>query len=198
MIGAMQIFHIAEKARWQAAELAGSYAQSTLGRTLDEEGFIHASRADQVEDTLRRFYTGVTEPLVLLAIDTEKLTSPWREEQVGEDTFPHIHGPLNPSAVVEVRPLPAPRDESAPAAGGRRPSSLMHEFVSEIVFRIVAAVFVMALCFGGYYLGKALGGHGAGLAGLAAGALVGVVVAWWISRRRDTRLRRRASADQPA
>jgi uncharacterized protein (DUF952 family) len=51
---------------------------------------------------------------VLLTIDTDKLKVPWREDRVGDDTFPHIYGPLSPGAVVAVEPL----DRRAPEAGG--------------------------------------------------------------------------------
>ncbi|WP_415630067.1 DUF952 domain-containing protein, partial [Nocardioides dubius] len=101
----MLIFHIAERPRWEAAQLAGSYAWSTLGRSLDDEGFLHASRAEQVAGVIDRFYRNHDGDLLLLTIDTDLLTSPWREDQVGDATFPHIYGPLNPSAVIEVRPL---------------------------------------------------------------------------------------------
>ncbi len=52
---------------------------------------------------------------MLLTIDTDLLDVPWREDPVGDDTFPHIYGPLAPTAVVEVRPL----DPTAPSGLGR-------------------------------------------------------------------------------
>ncbi len=101
----MQIFHIATAADWEAAQASGAYTTSTLGRTLDEESFIHASRREQVKPTFTRFYRGVREPLVLLTIDTDRLDVPWREDPVGDDTFPHLYGALSPSAVVRTQPL---------------------------------------------------------------------------------------------
>ncbi len=101
----MRIFHIATAADWRAAQESGGYTTSTLARTLEEEGFIHASRREQVQPVWQAFYSEVDEPLVLLTIDTDKLDVPWREDPVGDDTFPHIYGPLNPHAVVEVQPL---------------------------------------------------------------------------------------------
>ena len=52
-----------------------------------------------------RYYADVEEPLLLLTIDTDLLFAPWREDPVGDDTYPHIYGPLNPDAVVETRGL---------------------------------------------------------------------------------------------
>ena len=102
-----RIFHIATAADWEAAQRSGSYTTSTHGRTLAEEGFIHASHEDQWQDVCRTFYAGVTEPLVLLAIDPDKLTAPVVEEvpDGADRAFPHIYGPLNADAVVRAIPL---------------------------------------------------------------------------------------------
>ncbi len=103
----MQIFHIATVADWRGAQRAGSYTTSTHGVTLADEGFIHASRGDQWQGVRGRFYSEVTEQLVLLSIDTDRLTAPVVEESPPgtDETFPHIYGPLNPDAVVQVIPL---------------------------------------------------------------------------------------------
>ena len=104
-MGRMRIFHIATAADWAAAQEDGAYTTSTRGRTLADEGFLHASREEQVEGVRSAYYADVDEPLVLLTIETDLLDVPWREDPVGDDTFPHIYGPLRPAAVVEVRPL---------------------------------------------------------------------------------------------
>ena len=101
----MLVFHVATLADWSAAELSGEYATSTRGVTLEQEGFLHAARADQVGDVYDRYYATVEDPLVLLTIDTDRLDVPWREDPVGDDTYPHIYGPLSPAAVVAVEPL---------------------------------------------------------------------------------------------
>ena len=101
----MRIFHLAEAVHWEEAQRTGTYAQSTLGRTLDDEGFLHASREDQWETVRATFYADHDGPLVLLEIDTDLLTSPWQEDPVGDTTFPHVYGPLNTSAVVSTRSL---------------------------------------------------------------------------------------------
>ena len=104
----MRIFHIATAADWEAARSSDTYATSTYGVSLAHEGFIHASRSDQWEGVLARFYGGVTEPLLLLEIDTDRLDVPWGEEPPAPgvtETFPHIYGPLRPTAVVAVTPL---------------------------------------------------------------------------------------------
>ena len=87
------IFHLALASEWAQAQATGSYTTSTRGRTLAEEGFIHASRADQWTGVRDRFYADVTEPLVLLQIDTDLLDVPVVEEPPAPgvpETFPHI------------------------------------------------------------------------------------------------------------
>lgn len=99
------IFHIATAADWERAQESGSYTTSTVGRTLEEEGFLHASHEHQTADVFERYYRDLGEPLVLLTIDTDLLGVPWREDPVEDQRFPHIYGPLSPSAVVDVRPM---------------------------------------------------------------------------------------------
>ena len=101
----MEIYHIASASDWAAAQRSGTYATSTRGRTLEQEGFIHASRREQVAGVWNAFYADAVEPLVLLTIDTDQLTSPWQVDPVGNDTFPHVYGPINATAVVHAEPL---------------------------------------------------------------------------------------------
>lgn len=106
------LLHIAERTHWESARTAGvSYTMSTLGRTLDEEGFIHCSSdMAQVDGVLGRFYTGIDrDDLVLLVIDVSQLDAPVRYEPAGDDVFPHIYGPIPVSAVIGVRSLPGNR-----------------------------------------------------------------------------------------
>ena len=103
------IYHLALARDWEAAQAAGAYTVSTLGRTLAEEGFIHAARADQWPGVRERFYAGVTGPLLLLVIDPDRLAAEVRTERVPglDETFPHVYGPVDLDAVVEVRALRA-------------------------------------------------------------------------------------------
>jgi uncharacterized protein (DUF952 family) len=100
------IFHLSLEGDWQQALERGSYEISTRGLTLEEVGFIHASFEHQVAAVATTFYADVSEPLVVLVIDPDALESPLVVEDVegADDAFPHIYGPLNPSAVVAVRP----------------------------------------------------------------------------------------------
>ncbi|MET0928513.1 MAG: DUF952 domain-containing protein [Aeromicrobium sp.] len=104
----MRIYHLATAGSWQAAQAAGTYTVSTIGLELAEVGFIHCSQAEQVAGVHERFYADVTEPLVLLTIDTDRLSVPWQLDDVpGQASpFPHIYGPLSVDAVVTAEPFP--------------------------------------------------------------------------------------------
>ena len=106
------IYHIATADDWLQAVRDGEYTTSTIGRTLAQEGFLHASTAGQVNWVANRFYHDVPGDLVLLVIDTARLASPLRYEDVPgwDQPFPHIYGPLNPGAVIEAVPLRAGPD----------------------------------------------------------------------------------------
>ena len=78
-------------------QAAGEYR----GDTLATEGFIHCSRAEQVASVANTFYTGRAD-LALLRIERERVAPGVRDEPSGGDVFPHIYGPLNLDAVVEV------------------------------------------------------------------------------------------------
>jgi uncharacterized protein (DUF952 family) len=101
------IYHLALEPDWQAALAAGEYRVSTLGRTLAEEGFIHASTASQVRGVADAVYADVTEPLILLTIDERRLTVPlqWDAVPGSAEPFPHLYGPLDVAAVVLATPL---------------------------------------------------------------------------------------------
>ena len=110
------ILHLAFPDQWVAAREAGSYRWSTRGMSLDDGAtFIHASRPEQVSMVANFVYDDVDEPLCLLVIDTGRLVSAVCEEQVGEQMFPHIYGPLNLDAVVDVRPYERGADGRWPA-----------------------------------------------------------------------------------
>ncbi len=176
----MHLFHVTEQATWRAATVAGAYAVSTRGRTLADEGFIHAAHENQVAGVLERFWADHPGPLVLLTIDTDLLTPPWRDEQVGTESFPHIFGAINPEAVIDVRPAPRAVDDTpAPPT-----STFAQVWLAEFSFRIICAAAVMALAVALAVLAAWAIDEKAGLAGLAAGLAIGLAVVVPMGRRR--------------
>jgi uncharacterized protein (DUF952 family) len=96
------VYHITTASAWKAAQERGHYEDPSLYT----EGFIHLSEESQVAGVLERYYSD-QKGLVKVVVDTEKLTHPLRYElapSVNEE-FPHLYGPLNLDAVVEVEKL---------------------------------------------------------------------------------------------
>ncbi|MEV8637116.1 DUF952 domain-containing protein [Streptosporangium sp. NPDC051023] len=102
----MTILHLALTTDWNAAQTAGEYRVSTLGRTLEQEGFIHAC-ADhtQLHGVAQRFYRDVTDPLVILTIDPTGLDVRLETPTDSTEAFPHIYGPLPVTAVISTTPF---------------------------------------------------------------------------------------------
>ena len=90
----MTVVHIASGSAWAEARTSGMYRAESLA----SEGFIHFSRWDQLADTARRYYSGVS-GLVVLVVEPGDL--PFRVE----NGFPHLYDELPVSAVTEVLPL---------------------------------------------------------------------------------------------
>ena len=104
------IFHITSRADWETAQQRGEYRAPSL----DTEGFIHCSTSSQVLPVAENFYKGQRD-LLLLAIEPTLLSSrlTWEAPSGGTpppgvpvgDSFPHIYGPINLNAVVDVLDL---------------------------------------------------------------------------------------------
>ena len=103
------ILHITHKTDWEQARAEGSYRADTLA----SEGFIHCSTPEQVIPVANHLFRGQTN-LVLLVIDRDKVQAPIRDENLegGTTLYPHIYGPLNLDAVVDVLDFPPRADGS--------------------------------------------------------------------------------------
>ncbi|HMU94313.1 MAG TPA: DUF952 domain-containing protein [Anaerolineales bacterium] len=117
------ILHITSRAEWSAAQARGEY----IAPSLQTEGFIHCSTDKQVAHVANAFYRGRND-LVLLMIDEAKLKPELKWEPPAgppapgiseSDSFPHIFGPINLTAVASVldfEPDPASGTFSYPKA----------------------------------------------------------------------------------
>jgi len=96
------IYHITTAAAWEKAQTTGAY----ITDSLSTEGFIHCSTQNQVAGVLDRYYKGQTN-LVKLTIEKFKVTSPLIFELATSinEVFPHIHGPINLSAVIKAESI---------------------------------------------------------------------------------------------
>lgn len=93
------IYHVTTAAEWKSAQEKGFYEAASL----KTEGFIHCSEQHQVAGVLERYFKD-KDGLVKLVIDTSKLKSRYVQEwsPSTRDTFPHIYGPVNPEAVIDI------------------------------------------------------------------------------------------------
>lgn len=97
------IYHITPLTDWQNEVPAGTYRAASL----DTEGFIHCSTAEQIIGTANLIFRAQT-GLLLLCLDESRITAPVVYEDCYETgmQFPHIYGTLNLDAVVYVLPFP--------------------------------------------------------------------------------------------
>lgn len=101
-----RLYHITQRMEWQAAQTQGVYRAPSL----ETQGFIHLSRAEQVAKVANAVYPGRT-GLVVLEIDADRLTAEIRDEAADTtipaehatgELFPHLYGPLNIEAVIRA------------------------------------------------------------------------------------------------
>jgi uncharacterized protein (DUF952 family) len=93
----MIFYHITTPEQWANYENEDFYAAPSL----DTEGFIHASFAEQVDKTLQIHFKGI-EKVWILTINSELMTSKLLIEGSRDgEQFPHIYGVLNKTAIVD-------------------------------------------------------------------------------------------------
>ncbi len=95
------IFKIVPRAEWMAS--GGDYHGSAQDRA---DGFLHFSTAAQLPETLRLYYAG-QDDLILVATDPRACGAALRWEYSasrGED-FPHLYAPLSCDAMKWARPI---------------------------------------------------------------------------------------------
>ena len=108
----MNILHITTRKAWIEATRTGAYSAPSL----ETEGFIHGSTLKQLLPVAGKFYRGQA-GLVVLEIDPARLSSElkWEPPSGGGpppgvpegEAFPHVYGPINLDAVIQVLDLEA-------------------------------------------------------------------------------------------
>ena len=96
-----EIFKIVPRVEW---ERAGELYEGSAHDRAD--GFLHFSTRPQLAETLRRYYAG-QDDLVLLAVDADNLGAALKWEYApsrGED-FPHLYAPLPRVLVIWIKDL---------------------------------------------------------------------------------------------
>jgi uncharacterized protein (DUF952 family) len=97
-------YHLVPREAWQASDPVRPCEASSLAT----EGFIHCTDgADELVATANRHYPQDPRAFLVLTIDLDATGSPWRiEDEHG--IYPHVFGPIDRAAVVQV--VPARRD----------------------------------------------------------------------------------------
>ena len=95
------IFKIVPRTEWESG--SGNYHGSAHDRA---DGFLHFSTAAQLPETLRRYYAG-QDDLMLVAVDAAALGAAlkWEFSQSRGEDFPHLYAPLSCDAMKWARPL---------------------------------------------------------------------------------------------
>jgi len=95
-----KIFHALE---WATLQDQGE----TLGAPIDlNDGFVHLSTAEQVDETAARHFAG-QDRLMLLALEADTLGDALKwEVSRGDALFPHLFRALQLSEVLWAKPLP--------------------------------------------------------------------------------------------
>ena len=95
------IFKIVPRTEWQAG--SGDYHGSAHDQA---DGFLHFSTAAQLPETLRRYYAG-QDDLMLVAVDAAALGAAlkWEYSASRDEDFPHLYAPLSCDAIKWARPL---------------------------------------------------------------------------------------------
>ena len=92
-------FHLTPRERWAEQRTNTEYTPEPF----ESEGFIHCTDGEaNVVDVGNRYYTGDSREMVCLVIDFDLVNAEIRYEDP-QRIYPHIHGPLNTRAVVDVR-----------------------------------------------------------------------------------------------
>ena len=91
------ILHITSRKDWELANHVGIYKTESL----EKQGFIHCSYPSQLEKVADANYPG-RKDLLLLCIESNRVRADTREESAGDESYPHVFGPLNLDSVTKV------------------------------------------------------------------------------------------------
>jgi len=99
----LRIYKILPRAEWAAAQQAGRFEGSAVDHA---DGYIHFSTAAQAPETARRYFSGLTD-LVVLEVEADDLGAALKwEPSRGGDLFPHLYGALAADQVRAVHEAP--------------------------------------------------------------------------------------------
>ena len=102
------LYHLVPADYWEGQPADRPYLPADYTR----EGFIHCTRGDELLVVVaNRYYRDDPRKLLVLVLDADGITSEIKYE-AGHDgvLYPHIYGPLNRDAIIEVCQMPRSLD----------------------------------------------------------------------------------------
>ena len=90
------IYKIIDNDEWLKAKESGLYSGSSKDL---EDGYIHFSDEEQIEGTLKKYYSN-KKNLILLKVDTLKLDHLLWEQSSDGNMFPHLYSSLDIKNVI--------------------------------------------------------------------------------------------------
>lgn len=96
------IYKISDQDHWDSIRNESNYN----GSKIDEnDGFIHFSTQEQLQETLEKHYKG-QKNLLLIAVNSEDLGPELKWEPARDGAlFPHLYGPLQKAHIVWEKPI---------------------------------------------------------------------------------------------
>ena len=92
-------YHLTPEPVWSAQAGADTYRPEAF----EAEGFIHCTDGEvNLLAVANTYYQTDKRPYLVLVIDPDRVAAPIRYEDP-ERIYPHVYGPLNRDAVVEIR-----------------------------------------------------------------------------------------------
>ena len=96
-----ETYHLIPTELWAASDPAAPLTRDSLA----DEGFIHCTDgADALIATANRHYGDDPREFLAITVDLDALTSPWRYDDPGKP-YPHVYGPIDRAAIVDVTPV---------------------------------------------------------------------------------------------
>jgi uncharacterized protein (DUF952 family) len=91
--------HLVPEATWEGHDPSTPY----LPAAYVQDGFVHCTDGDEeMVAVANRFYRDDPQPFLLLTVDLDRTGSQWRFDEPGSP-YPHVYGPIDLAAVMEVR-----------------------------------------------------------------------------------------------
>src|SRR5688572_6431880 len=99
--GMRTTFHLVPADVWARTDATLPYEAASLAT----EGFIHCTDGEaELIATANRHYRDDERPFLALTLDLDAAGSPWTIEDP-DRIYPHVHGSIARSSVLEVRPM---------------------------------------------------------------------------------------------